>query len=283
MQPLAADLSGAGPAVVLLHGQPGSRADWRRVAPLLEGDHTVVVPDRPGYGATGGQAVGFARNADAAVALLDHLDIRSAVFVGYSWSGGAALSAALRHADRVSGLVLAASVRPGEQLGLADRVMGVPMVGEVAGALTLGTTSRVLRIRRVQDLADRRLPRSAREAVRALAGASGALSGARVWRSFAAEQRFLLSELGRLAPDLGGIRVATVVVNGGSDHVVPAAVGARLAAAIPGAEFRLVPGAHHLLPFDHPEEIASAVRAVGGDAGTGRREQAARPGGATEA
>jgi len=118
---------------------------------------------------------------------------------------------------------------------------------------------------------DRRLPRSAREAVRVLAGATGASSGARVWRSFAAEQRYLAKELGSLAESLAHIRVPTVVVAGGADHVVPASAGARLAASIPGADFRLIPGAHHLLPFDHPSEIAGAVRSVSGvgSAGTG--------------
>jgi len=260
---LATDRYGDGPAVVLLHGQPGSRADWRRVVPLLEPDHTVLVPDRPGYGTTGGRALGFRSNASAVVDLLDTQGVESAVIVGYSWSGGVALSAAISYPERVSGLVLVASVRPGEAVGWADRVMAVPFVGEVLGSLTLGTTSRVLRMRRVQDLAERRLPRSARDTVRALAGATGALNGALVWRSFASEQRYLLEELGTLAGDVAKINAPTVVLSGGADHVVPASVGARLAASIPGADFRLVRGAHHLLPFDHPEEIASAVRAIG--------------------
>lgn len=259
---LAAERHGEGPAVVLLHGQPGSRADWRRVVPLLENEHTVIVPDRPGYGATGGAAGSFDFNADEAVRLLDAESIGSAVFVGYSWSGGVALSAAVRHPDRVGGLVLAASVRPGDEFGWSDRALAVPVVGEVIGAVTLGTTSRVLRIRGLQDLADRRLPRPAREALRALAGATGALSGVRVWRAFAAEQRLMLRDLRQLEAALGTIVVPTVVIAGGADHVVPAASGARLAASIPGAEFRLVPGARHLLPFDHPAEIADAVRSV---------------------
>lgn len=259
---LAADRYGEGPAVVLLHGQPGSRADWRRVVPLLEPDHTVLVPDRPGYGTTGGPAVGFRDNASAVVDLLDAQACASAVIVGYSWSGGVALSAAIDHPDRVSGLVLVASVRPGQEAGWVDRVMAMPVAGEVLGSLTLGTTSRVLRMRRVQDLAERRLPRSTREAVRALAGATGALSGALVWRSFASEQRYLLNELGSMEGDVAKITSPTVVLSGGADHVVPPAVGARLAASIPGADFRIIPRAHHLLPFDHPREIAAAVRAV---------------------
>ena len=43
-----------GPAVVLLHGWPGDRQDWRAVVPLLaaEGRATVVVPDLRGFGAS---------------------------------------------------------------------------------------------------------------------------------------------------------------------------------------------------------------------------------------
>ena len=60
--------------MVLLHGQPGSADDWDHVIPLIEGDFTVVVPDRLGYGRTGGEAGGYAANADALAGLLDRLD-----------------------------------------------------------------------------------------------------------------------------------------------------------------------------------------------------------------
>jgi len=264
---LVADRYGRGPAVVLLHGQPGSRADWRRVVALLEPDHTVLVPDRPGYGMTGGRAVGFSSNAAAVIDLLDSEAVGSAVIVGYSWAGGAAMSAAISYPARVSGLVLVASVRPGEKPGRLDRMMAVPFIGETMGSLTLGTTGRLLRMRRVQNVVEHRLPRSAREVARSLAGAAGALTGALVWRSFAAEQRYLVDELGAMADDVSRIEAPTVVLSGGADHVVAPAVGARLAATIPGADFRLIPGAHHLLPFDHPREIAAAVRSVSGSSG----------------
>src|SRR4051812_50094927 len=56
---LVAAAGGEGDPVLLLHGQPGSGSDWvpvirelrRRGVPLL-------VPDRPGYGLTGGPAGG---------------------------------------------------------------------------------------------------------------------------------------------------------------------------------------------------------------------------------
>jgi pimeloyl-ACP methyl ester carboxylesterase len=41
---LAYDRTGSGPAVVLLHGWPGDRTDYRAVVPLLAGCQ-VLVPD----------------------------------------------------------------------------------------------------------------------------------------------------------------------------------------------------------------------------------------------
>ncbi|TQM31604.1 alpha/beta fold hydrolase [Nocardia bhagyanarayanae] len=46
-------VAGAGPAVVLLHGFPQTHYMWRDVAADLAQDHTVVVPDLRGYGASG--------------------------------------------------------------------------------------------------------------------------------------------------------------------------------------------------------------------------------------
>jgi pimeloyl-ACP methyl ester carboxylesterase len=259
---LAVDCYGTGPPVVLLHGQPGSGADWNRVAPLLSGDHEVIVPDRPGYGRTAGKATGFAGNAAAVATTLRQLEVSKAVMVGHSWAGGVALAAAVHNPELVRGLVLVASVRPGETLGWVDRMLASPVLGDALSAITIGATGLVLRDRRVRELVDRRFGGRAREVVGALEGLTGARTRAPVWRSFVSEQRRLFDELGALAPALSGIAVPTVVLSGGSDHIVPASVGERLAHEIPGAVHRIVPGAHHLLPLDHPDEIAAAVRDV---------------------
>jgi pimeloyl-ACP methyl ester carboxylesterase len=248
--------------VVLLHGQPGSAGDWARVTALLDDDFLVVAPDRPGYGRTGGDATGFAGNADAVVALLDRMAVDRFIAVGHSWGGGVALSAATRHSQRVRGLVLVSSVGPGAAARWDDRLLATPVLGEVFAALTIGATGRLLGIDRVQSLADRRLAGRTLEAVRALSRLTGAGTGARVWQSFVTEQRRLLDELHLLGPALGSVRVPVAVLNGSADRVVPPSVGAMLTSAIPGAERTVLAGAHHLLPLDHPEEIAEAVRAV---------------------
>ncbi|KQR17380.1 alpha/beta fold hydrolase [Cellulomonas sp. Leaf334] len=49
---LSVAVAGTGPAVVLLHGFPQTHLMWRHVAADLAADHTVVVPDLRGYGAS---------------------------------------------------------------------------------------------------------------------------------------------------------------------------------------------------------------------------------------
>jgi len=256
------EVSGNGPAVVLLHGQPGSAGDWAHVTRLLENDFMVIAPDRPGYGRTGGTATGFSGNADAIVDLLDRLGMDRFIAAGHSWGGGVALALALRHPERVRGLVLVASVAPGAPARWDDRLLATPVVGEVLAALTIGATGRLLGIDRVQSLADRRLAGRTLDAVRALARLTGAGTASRVWQSFVVEQRSLLRELHRLAPGLDSLDMPAAVLYGSADRVVSPRVGEMLSSTIPGAKRWVLAGAHHLLPLDHPQEIAAAVREV---------------------
>lgn len=50
---ISAEVRGTGPAVLLLHGYPESRAMWDEVAPVLAAGRTVVAADLRGYGASG--------------------------------------------------------------------------------------------------------------------------------------------------------------------------------------------------------------------------------------
>src|SRR5258706_4012010 len=140
---------GEGPPVLLLHGQPGWRHDWDEVVPLLVPDHRVIVPDRPGYGRTGGDAVGIAENADRAVALLDRLGVEQATVAGHSWGGGVALAMAQRHPSRVNGLVLVASIGVLAALGPLDRVLAAPISGEALAWMGFHLFGRLLLFRRV--------------------------------------------------------------------------------------------------------------------------------------
>jgi pimeloyl-ACP methyl ester carboxylesterase len=253
---LAADVNGAGPAVVLLHGQPGSAADWRPVSRLLQSRFTVIVPDRLGYGRTGGPAGGFRDNASAVLDLLDDLQVARATVVGHSWSGGVAIALAQEAAARVNAAVLIASVGPGERLGRVDRLLAIPPIGTAAAAIALNVTARALSVPPLRRLLDRYLRGTTDEGL--LAIAEGWRRG-EAWRSFVVEQRALFDELDDLAPGLADIAVPVTVVIGGADRIVPASTGQRIAAAIPGARLIRIEGAGHLLSHERPEAVADAI------------------------
>jgi len=115
--------------LVLLHGQPGSAADWVQVAARLPPQLHIVAADRPGYGSSELPAAGFAANARAVLDDLDARDIHRAVLVGHSYGGGVALSAASLAPHRVEAVVLLASVGPGCVNGW-DRLLAAPGAGQ---------------------------------------------------------------------------------------------------------------------------------------------------------
>ncbi|MGX1785102.1 alpha/beta fold hydrolase [Bosea sp. NPDC055332] len=49
-------IGGSGPPLLLLHGFPQTHIAWRKVAPALAREHTLIIPDLPGYGASRTQA-----------------------------------------------------------------------------------------------------------------------------------------------------------------------------------------------------------------------------------
>jgi pimeloyl-ACP methyl ester carboxylesterase len=81
-----------------------------------------------------------------------------------------------------------------------------------------------------------------------------------VWQSFVTEQRSLLRELHLLGPALATLEMPVTVLHGSADRVVAPDVAAMLTSTIPGATGKVLPGAHHLLPLDHPDDVVDAVR-----------------------
>src|SRR5258708_14286604 len=76
--------------LLLLHGQPGSAADWRQVMARLPPSAHAVAVDRPGYGSSRRAAAGFTGNASFVLDELDSRGIAQAVLVGHSYGGGGA-------------------------------------------------------------------------------------------------------------------------------------------------------------------------------------------------
>src|SRR5258708_14559256 len=99
--------------LLLLHGQPGSAADWRQVMARLPPSAHAVAVDRPGYGSSRRAAAGFTGNASFVLDELDSRGIAQAVLGRHSYGGGVALSAPDLSPPRVEGRNLLSSAGPG--------------------------------------------------------------------------------------------------------------------------------------------------------------------------
>lgn len=92
---------GDGPPLLLLHGTGASAHSWRDVMPLLADRFTLIAPDLPGHGFTGGRLRGGPTlpNMAAAVAgLVDALGLAPRLVVGHS--AGAAIALELARTSR---------------------------------------------------------------------------------------------------------------------------------------------------------------------------------------
>lgn len=251
--------AGEGPPVVLLHGQPGSAADWGPVIERLRGRLRIIAPDRPGYGRTGGSAAGFHENAAALIELLDRLEIESAVVAGHSWASGVALAAAIRFPQRVRALVLAAPVAPGVPPSLADRLLAHPVLGAAATRIGFVAAGSALAVPPLRKLAHATVPALPPEQI-AVNAAEWRNGGA--WRSFHREQRAFLLELPSLEPELASIDKPAAILRGRRDRVSTAAHARRLAEAMPQARLVTVERATHMLPQQRPGLVAEAIVAA---------------------
>jgi pimeloyl-ACP methyl ester carboxylesterase len=137
---------GAGRPLVLLHGEPTWGYLWRHLIGPLSAHHRVVVPDHMGFGKSETPAE---RTYDAAehvgnveALLIDELDLHDVTLVVHDWGGTIGGRFALRHPERVAGLIVVNSVveldLPGQLANMAEgiaasawfRWMGAALAGD---------------------------------------------------------------------------------------------------------------------------------------------------------
>ncbi|HLN18277.1 MAG TPA: alpha/beta fold hydrolase [Acidimicrobiales bacterium] len=112
------DVTGDGPAVLLLHGFPDQARLWRHQVPALVGaGYKVIAPDQRGYGRSdkpdGVDAYSLLNVVGDAVAVLDAEGVERAHVVGHDWGAAVAWLLAGFVPDRVDHLVALSVGHPG--------------------------------------------------------------------------------------------------------------------------------------------------------------------------
>jgi uncharacterized protein (TIRG00374 family) len=261
LEPSAEPVSGTPPQaheLVLLHGQPGSAADWDSVLALLPAHLHAVATDRPGYGASQRNAAGFAANAQAILDDLDERGVEAAVLVAHSWAGGAALLAAAQAPHRVEAVVLLAGVGPGS-VGIVDWLLAAPVIGPLAAHVMWRWTPWIARIRLAWLSGREGRPLDPGEHLGLQVWGEIQTGAEPRWRAFLTEQRALLSELAELEAALPSIGVPVLLLADPADQIVPIMTAQRLVGELPDARLRLISDAGHHLPRRAPGAVAEAI------------------------
>ena len=121
---LAYDRTGAGSPVLLLHGWPGDRTDYREVVPLLAPGADVIVPDLRGFGesdkhpADPAAQYGAAAQARSLIGLIGELALGPVVLAGYDVGSRIAQAIARDRPDLVRALVVAPPLP-----GIGERIL----------------------------------------------------------------------------------------------------------------------------------------------------------------
>jgi pimeloyl-ACP methyl ester carboxylesterase len=258
--------TGRGFPLLLLHGWPQHAWTWRKVAPLLEGDFRLLMPDLRGFGQSGTPGRGYDPStfAEDAVALLDALELDEAGVVGHDWGGFAAYLLGLRHPGRVRGLVVCNAPHPWAPLDARAvfelwRTWYVTVIASPPGARVVASERFVpwfLRLggrRHVFDDADaERYAAPLREDARARASQA-------LYRNYLRAARDIFFR----KPYAGQrLTVPTRAVFGREDFFIPVAgtLGAE-----PHADdwsVQLLDGCGHWTPEERPEVVAETARAL---------------------
>jgi pimeloyl-ACP methyl ester carboxylesterase len=231
------DAGGRNPPLLMLHGGlVSSETSWggpgQSVAEALGRDFRLIMFDRRGHGRTADtdEPFHYSSMADETAAVIEHLDLAPVNVVGYSDGGNLLLDLALARPELLQAMVLLSANYHHDAL----HPEALDLLGEAAAIDGY------------------------------IAGLYGARSpdGSGHWPVVAAKGlRMGATDEPTYEPaDLAVINTPTLVV-AADDDMFPVAHSVSLYEALPNAQLAIVPNSSHMLVFEHPELVASLIRA----------------------
>jgi pimeloyl-ACP methyl ester carboxylesterase len=271
--PIEYTVQGAGAPVLVIHGSPGGHDAAELMARFLPKDQfKAITPSRPGYlGSPLGDRRTIDQQADLLVALLDTLGVER--FGVLSWSGGgpASYRIAVKHPERVTGLVVLAGVSkayPRPHDDLSDRFMFGTHVGN--------WLLRVLAAHAPEQVVEGTLQSESSLSKEEIEQKARAILADPEKRQFVLDLGPTASRIGRAegydndiaqfeaitSLELEKITTPTLIVQGGADSDVPPEQSEHAASAIAGAELVMLDGGSHLAFYTHEESASVQARAI---------------------
>jgi haloalkane dehalogenase len=250
---------GAGPPVLLLHGEPTSSFLWRNIIPpLVAAGYRAVAPDLIGFGRSDKpEDIGwysYDRHVASVEQLVDELGLHGLTLVVHDWGGPIGLRFAVEHEDLVDRLVILdtgiGGGRPPSDAWLRFR----DVVRRTGGAIDPA--------RLVEGGTVGGLPDDARAAYAEPFPTPESKAGVLAFPELvpAEPDHPNTAPMNRVRDALRSWTKPTLIVWGASDTALPPALAHGFAELIPGADEPVVlEGAGHFLQEDRPDELAAAI------------------------
>ena len=265
---------GDGPPIVVLHGGPDF--DHTYLLPELDGlaeSFRVIYYDQRGRGRSASGVlpvdVSLRSELDDVDRVRSHFGLDSVAVLGHSWGGVLAMEYAVHHPDRVSHLILldTAPASAGDWGALRESFARSRPAADVEEMAAIAATDAYRRgdlqaeaaYNRVHFRMTLRQPDLLEALVARLLSnctADGVLLARKI------EHR-LHDETSRSAdwdlfPALRELDVPTLVLHGEHDFI-PVELAARIADAVPGARFAVLPGCGHFTYLESPEAVFEEI------------------------
>ena len=237
---------GAGPPLFLFHSLLSDRASFDAVVPELSRSFRLIVPELPGFGRSQIVKGGLADIADRmAQTVSEAAHGRPAIVLGNGYGGFIALQMAIRHGGIASRLILADSgaafSEPGREafrtMAAVTRSKGLSAITDVAMSRLFAAEFQAAHPELMADRRDAFLK-----------------TNADVFCSGCAQ----LAELD-LRPELDGVRIPTLVMVGEQDEATPPPMSRELAAGLPDARLKIIPGCAHVPQLQAPTLFLEAI------------------------
>ena len=257
------DEQGSGDPLLLVMGLAADSAAWMFQLPDFARHYRTIVFDNRGVGRSAKPPGPYTIHemADDTAGLLDVLGIARAHVVGVSMGGMIAQELALRHPDRVRGLVLACTYPEPDAEVERQREFSVAQFGGTVAAdgemrIDLTALDPMLFFQHLlprvfnQAFIDQELPKL-------MQLFSGALQYGFSMEALLGQVAAVMGH--RATERLHQIKARTLVITGDADLLIPPANSRVLAENIPNAKLVTIPGGSHGFNFETPELFNQAV------------------------
>lgn len=229
--------------LVLLHGFPLDHTTWNEVAPFLENDFNLILPDLRGFGqsTTVESPYSISDMADDVALLLDHLGIERAGVAGHSMGGYVALAFAKKYPHRALGLGLVSSQAVADTPEGKERRYKVAAEVAEKGVIV------------VADSMTPKLSSDAREQafVRRIIEKQNNLAVIGALKAMAEREDLLIY--------LSTAQFPVVLVHGDADVLIPIERANEIKALLPSAQVVEIRGAGHMPMMEFPSETARGL------------------------